>query len=120
MPVRDFISLSFPLVAVSLLFFWCAAVNKEIPKNYGAAVAKKKLSGSPAVFPRDANDDRKNDHDHSNDDHGQIENLARWGDCGLNAFTTSAMNNAAFHSCMCIGFLLNRRLNASVVPKLRL
>jgi hypothetical protein len=78
-PIRDFISLSSPLVAVSLLFFWCTAVKKEIPKNCGAAVANKKLSGSPAVFPRDANDDRKNDHDHSNDDDGQIENRARLG-----------------------------------------
>src|SRR6266404_7633223 len=67
-PIRDFISLSSPLVAVSLLFFWCAAVKKEIPKNCGAAVANKKLSGSPAVFPRDANDDRKDDHHHGNDD----------------------------------------------------
>jgi hypothetical protein len=49
-PIRDFISLSSPLVAVSLLFFWCAAVKKEIPKNCDSAVANKKLSGSPAVF----------------------------------------------------------------------
>ena len=59
MPIRDFIWLSSPLVAVSLLFFWCTAVKKQIPKNCGAAVANKKLSGSPAVFPRDANDDRQ-------------------------------------------------------------
>ena len=31
-----------------------------------------------------------------------------WGDYGLDTFTTSAINNAAFHSCMCLGFLLNR------------
>jgi hypothetical protein len=38
-PIRDFISLSSPLVAVSLLFFWCTAVKKEIPEKCGAAVA---------------------------------------------------------------------------------
>jgi hypothetical protein len=103
-PIRDFISLSSPLVAVSLLFLWCATVKKEIPKNCGAAVANKKLSGSPAVFQRDANDDR------------QIQIARAWGDCRLKTFTTSAINNAVFHSCMCIGFLPNRRLaNASVV-----
>ena len=76
MPIRDFISLSSPLVAVSLLFFWCTAVKKEIPEKCGAAVANKKLLGSPAVFPRDADDDRKNDDHHGNDDDGQIENRA--------------------------------------------
>jgi hypothetical protein len=75
-PIRDFISLNSPLVAVSLLFFWCAKIKKEIPKDCGAAVANKKLSGSPAVFPRDADDDRKIDHHHGNDDDGRIENRA--------------------------------------------
>jgi hypothetical protein len=79
LPIRDFISLSFPLVAVSLLFFGARAVKKQIPEKCGAAVANKKLSDSPAVFPRDANDDRKDDHHHSNDDDGQIQNRACLG-----------------------------------------
>jgi hypothetical protein len=79
LPIRDFISLSFPLVAVSLLFFGARAVKKQIPEKCGAAVANKKLSDSPAVFPRDANDDRKDDHHHGNDDDRQIRHRACLG-----------------------------------------
>ncbi len=38
-PIRDFIMWSSPTDAVSLLFFWCTAVKKEIPEKCGAAVA---------------------------------------------------------------------------------
>jgi len=75
-PIRDFISLSSPLVAVSLLFFWCAAVKKKYPRTVALLSLTRSCRAVPAVFPRDADDDRKDDHHHGNDDDRQIENRA--------------------------------------------
>ncbi len=120
-PIRDFISLSSPLVAVSLLFFWCAAVKKEIPRNCGAAVANKKLSAVPQSSRAMPTTTVKIITITAMTTIARSKIARACGDCGLKTFTTSAINNAPLDSCICIGFLPNRRLaNASVVRRIRL